>query len=211
MQEQCMSCEIGGTMEEVLQESTIEIKPFIDWTNISKSARMTIGTESVETTVSEKVKLKYLISEHTPIRLGFLDITFRNIHYSTAMHIRTHNAGITHEDIYIVESGREDILALRKEHKRNTLVNMTFRANLQSVINVSRARLCRKAHEDTRRLWERAVFIIKVLEPELEKVLVPNCVYRGFCPEFKPCGYSESDAFIEARQAYVNLVKGGKA
>ena len=26
-------------------------------------------------------------------------------------------------------------------------------------------------------------------EPELADVLVPNCIYRAGCPEFKECGY----------------------
>lgn len=29
-------------------------------------------------------------------------------------------------------------------------------------------------------------------EPELSDVLVPNCVYRGGCPEIDPCGFWEN-------------------
>jgi len=31
---------------------------------------------------------------------------------------------------------------------------------------------------------------------------VPECVYRGFCPEFKPCGYCNTPAFQQALAAY---------
>ena len=30
---------------------------------------------------------------------------------------------------------------------------------------------------------------LKGYEPELSNVLVPNCIYRFGCPEFKTCGY----------------------
>jgi len=31
---------------------------------------------------------------------------------------------------------------------------------------------------------------------------VPECVYRGFCPEFKSCGYAGTAAFRAALAAY---------
>jgi hypothetical protein len=31
---------------------------------------------------------------------------------------------------------------------------------------------------------------------------VPECVYRGFCPEFKSCGYFGSEAYKKAVSAY---------
>jgi hypothetical protein len=43
---------------------------------------------------------------------------------------------------------------------------------------------------------------VKRCEPELYSVCVPECVYRGFCPEFKSCGYVETAAYQEALAAY---------
>jgi hypothetical protein len=43
---------------------------------------------------------------------------------------------------------------------------------------------------------------IKRSEPELFSVCVPDCVYRGFCPEFKCCGYAKTDAYQAALAAY---------
>jgi len=31
---------------------------------------------------------------------------------------------------------------------------------------------------------------------------VPECVYRGFCPEFKSCGYVDTPAYAEAVKRY---------
>ena len=39
-------------------------------------------------------------------------------------------------------------------------------------------------------------------EPEVAACCVPECVYRGFCPEFKPCGYCGSPAWKKAVDAY---------
>lgn len=35
-------------------------------------------------------------------------------------------------------------------------------------------------------------------EPELSDVLVPNCVYRGGCPEIDPCGFWENFYLAES-------------
>ena len=32
---------------------------------------------------------------------------------------------------------------------------------------------------------------LRPFEPELSDVLVPNCVYRGGCPELESCGFWE--------------------
>ena len=39
-------------------------------------------------------------------------------------------------------------------------------------------------------------------QPELAACCVPECVYRGFCPEFKCCGFAKSPAFAAAVAAY---------
>ena len=42
-------------------------------------------------------------------------------------------------------------------------------------------------------------------EPELAACCVPECVYRGFCPEFKSCGFAGSPAFLEMVEKYRNV------
>lgn len=37
---------------------------------------------------------------------------------------------------------------------------------------------------------------------ELASVMVPECVYRGFCPEFHSCGYDKTEAFKQALEEY---------
>jgi hypothetical protein len=33
------------------------------------------------------------------------------------------------------------------------------------------------------------------VDEPLSKVMVPECIYRGFCPEYKSCGFSHSPRY----------------
>jgi hypothetical protein len=46
---------------------------------------------------------------------------------------------------------------------------------------------------------------IAKVEPEVASACVPECVYRGFCPEFKCCGFVNTPAFEEAVKKYRSL------
>lgn len=44
---------------------------------------------------------------------------------------------------------------------------------------------------------------IREVLPEVVDVCVPECVYRGFCPELNGgCGYASSEAYQRAVQKY---------
>ena len=81
----------------------------------------------------------------------------------------------------------------RDEQKKSDPVNMRLLVNAQEIINISRVRLCNKAERTTRMLWMKAIRELVKIEPFLANACVPNCLYRGFCPEIKPCGFSTSD------------------
>ena len=49
---------------------------------------------------------------------------------------------------------------------------------------------------------ETIVDEIAKVEPEVASCCVPECVYRGFCPEFKSCGYVDTPAYAEAVKRY---------
>jgi hypothetical protein len=67
---------------------------------------------------------------------------------------------------------------------------------------VSRRRLCGQASPETRAAWTRVIDEIAKVEPEVAACCVPECVYRGFCPEFKPCGYCGTPAWERALARY---------
>ena len=67
---------------------------------------------------------------------------------------------------------------------------MDIEANPQALINVSRYRLCRQAADDTREYMEDLKMEVKAVgQKELSDVMVPNCIYRAGCSEFKSCGH----------------------
>ena len=81
-------------------------------------------------------------------------------------------------------------------------------ANAQAVMFISRRRLCSQASPETRAAWQLVVDEIAKVEPEVASCCVPECVYRGFCPEFKPCGFFGSPAYKKMLENY-RKVEGG--
>ena len=70
-------------------------------------------------------------------------------------------------------------------------VTFTGEANAQNLIDTWRKRLCYQASPETRKYAEDFKAALRETEPELSDVLVPNCVYRGGCPELSTCGFWE--------------------
>ena len=64
-----------------------------------------------------------------------------------------------------------------------------FEANAQSIINISRKRMCFQASKETREAWKEFLDELEKKEPELRLCCVPEGIYRGGCPEFKNCGH----------------------
>jgi hypothetical protein len=44
---------------------------------------------------------------------------------------------------------------------------------------------------------------IKDSQPELYCVCVPECIYRGFCPEMNSCGYYKTKEYENDREIYI--------
>ena len=75
-------------------------------------------------------------------------------------------------------------------------------ANAAELMFISRRRLCSQASPETRAAWKMVIDALAEKEPELASCCVPECVYRGFCPEFKSCGYVDTPAYAEAVKRY---------
>ena len=75
-------------------------------------------------------------------------------------------------------------------------------ANASEMMFISRRRLCAQASPETRAAWKMVIDALAEKEPELASCCVPECVYRGFCPEFKSCGYVDTPAYAEAVKRY---------
>lgn len=151
-------------------------------------------------------KKNILLAEHSPIRTLEFRIEWPQIKYWVAMHLRTHQVGTWHpDDLVFISTQRDDRTAdttSRNEKRQDELVKMVMRLNAQSIINISRKRYCSKAAPETREAWLAVVRKLAEIDPVLAEVCVPECLYRGFCPERDSCGYVNTASFINALLKY---------
>ena len=179
------------------------------WKRVLNAARRTIGKESLDREPSDSWKAKILLAEHSPIRLLEYEWTWKNIMQWVTTHLVRHHEGCEK----FVHSQRGDRRAILEEYNvdsrdklpQGALNDMDMTANAQALINISRKRLCSCASADTREAWKQVKEAIAKVDPVLADKMVPECIYRGFCPEFlNPCGYSKTPQYQEALKKYRN-------
>jgi hypothetical protein len=189
-------------MEEPLKLKYFKVK--FAWRDVADAARTTIRMEEGEKEPSSTWKRRILLSEHSPIRQMVFRWKWINLKYWVSVHFVRHKIGIEH----FVSTQRSDRTGVnRDEMPQSALVNHECFANAQALIFISRKRLCRQASPETTAAWKMVLAEVQTCEPELFGACVPECVYRGFCPEFKTCGYATTPAFKQALNAY----RGGTA
>lgn len=169
------------------------------WRDVADAARTTIRLDEGTKEPSAAWKKRILLSEHSPIRQLVFRWKWLNLPSWVSVHLVRHKFGIDH----FVSTQRSDRTGVnRNEARQDAPVNHECIANAQALISISRKRLCRQASPETRKAWQLLVDAVGEEQPEVASVCVPECVYRGFCPEFKPCGYSETPAYAEAVGRY---------
>lgn len=176
----------------------------IDWKHIKLVATFTEKGVAAEVTKepTSKWKKTMLLSEHSPIRTETITLGVECPYFVHTQLVR-HKVGVD----FFVASARPDInkeAVPRDRQKKADPCRMLVHANLQAWLNISRKRLCQKAEKATREVWGALVDSIRKAEPELAECCVPECVYRGFCPESskRSCGYHKSKEFKQALDNY---------
>ena len=180
----------------------VRLDQVTSWRRALNAARRTIGKAPLAKEPSKSWEAKMLLAEHSPIRLVEFDWTWKDIMQWVTTHLVRHHEGCEK----FVHSQRGDRRALsvpRNELPQGALNDMDMTANAQAIINISRKRLCSCASKETREAWKQVVEAIREVDPVLADKCVPECLYRGFCPEFmNPCGYSKTKKFEEDLQKY---------
>jgi len=172
------------------------------WTRVLNSARTTVGKEAFDKLPSSTWKKKILLAEHSPIRTLLMGWKWLSIKSWVSVHFVRHKFGIEH----FVKTQRTDRTGEDRDNApQSARVNHECIANAQAIINISRKRLCSSTAKETREAWKIFLEDLKEHEPELYSVSVRECLYRGFCPELKCCGYVEGEEFqaklIEYRES----------
>jgi hypothetical protein len=180
----------------------IEIKKVTSWTDVLNAARFTQRKEPKSGEPSVKWKKKIIKAEHSPLRCLMFNIDLYDIPRYVSDHLVRH----VHAQPF-VSTGRSDVLKEnlpRDEQKMTDLYNTRLFLNAQEIINISKVRLCWKAERITQATWTRVIQELSKIEPELAAACVPSCVYRGHCPEFKSCGFSDTETFPLKVNDYIN-------
>lgn len=171
----------------------IEITKITSWIDVLNAARFTQRKKPLYKEPSIEFKKKIIRAEHSPLRCLMFNIDFYDIPNYVSVHLVRH----IHAQPF-VSTSRPDIDGKqipREEQKKIDPVNMRLFLNAQEIINISKVRLCNKAESETRKIWNEVINELRKIEPELANACVPNCIYRGFCPEFKTCGLENTENF----------------
>ena len=181
------------------------IKP--DWNRVVNAARRTVGKSPITKEPSDNFKRKILLAEHSPIRLLEYDFTWEDIQQWVTTHLVRHHEGCE-KFVHTQRTDRnEQLKGLKRDELPQGLLNdMDMTCNAQAFINISRKRLCSCASSETRNAWKLVIEYLKEIDPILAEKCVPECIYRGFCPEFdKCCGYCNTKEFNEKLKKYRSI------
>jgi hypothetical protein len=107
-------------------------------------------------------------------------VEMKDIPTYASVHFTRHKIGVEH----FVKSNRRSTELITRE----TPVNHLMFINAQALINMSRYRMCHKADSKVVEIMYLIQSMVSQFDQELSVAMVPNCVYRGKCPEMKSCG-----------------------
>ena len=199
------------------------------WNRALNAARRTAGKPMLDKEPSESWRKMALMAEHSPIKLVEYTIVFEDLRQWVGVHLLRHEHTLPFIHSQRVDR-RADIEALTDKvmaivsedikndpdfNRRDYLLqgqpnDQDFVVNAQTLINISRKRLCSCASKETREAWHAVKAAIAEIDPVMAAFMVPNCIYRGFCPEKDSCGYWTGKRFECELNEYRNLIGRGK-
>ena len=180
------------------------------WNRALNAARRTIGKAPLDKEPSKSWEAKMLLAEHSPIRLLEYEWTWADIMQWVTTHLVRHHEGCE-KFVHTQRGDRRAILDEYNVSSRNELPqgatnDMDMTANAQALISISRKRLCNCASKETREAWKQVQDAIREVDPVMADKMVPECIYRGFCPEFmNPCGYANTEKYQQDLKKYRSI------
>lgn len=181
----------------------IVVERITDWKRVVNAARFTQRMAPIDHEPSDKFKEQIIRAEHSPLRELRFEVKIMYVPYWVMGHFVRH----VHAQPY-VSTSRPDVTKSglsRNEMKQGEEVNLMLSLNAQELINISKVRLCINASKETRKVWNGVISELADIEPILAKYCVPNCLYKGFCPEIQSCGKINSSEYKRWREDYESL------
>ena len=197
------------------------------WNRALNAARKTWGKNKIEKEPSEEWKKMALMAEHSPIKLVEYTISFKDLRQWVGVHLLRHPFVLPFIHTQRVDKRELDeyvdkVMSILSDevkndpsfNKRDYLFqgqtnDQDFVVNAQTLINISKKRLCTCASKETRDAWKAVQEAIREFDPVMASFMVPSCVYRGFCPEKDSCGYWKTKKFNKDVNDYRNLIGRG--
>lgn len=174
------------------------------WEEVANRARTTVSKGELGKEPSDNFKKRILMAEHSPIRGLIYCFKISNLKSWVATHFVRHHVGVEKW----VSTQRTDRTGVnRDELPQGEEVTMELEANAQALINISRKRLCSQASPETREVMQAIKKEVSERDEFLARVMVKECVYRGFCPEMKSCNYDKTEAFKKEVEDYRDTIK----
>ena len=175
------------------------------WKRVLNAARRTRGKAPLDKEPSKKWKAKMLLSEHSPIRLLEYDFSWEEIKQWVTVHLVRHHEGCE-KFVHSQRPENRELDVPRDELPQGSLNDMDMTCNAQALINISRKRLCSCASFETREAWKQVMEEVRKVDPVLADKCVPECIYRGFCPEFdRCCGYVNTPKYQKDLISYRSI------
>lgn len=175
------------------------------WRRVLNAARRTVGKSPIDKEPSYSFKKKILLAEHSPIRLLEYDFSWEDIKQWVTVHLVRHHEGCE-KFVHSQREDRRELSVSRDELPQGSLNDMDMTCNAQAMINISRKRLCSCASKETREAWGQVIEKLKEVDPVLAEVCVPECIYRGFCPETdRCCGYCFTPLYRNRLESYRSI------
>ena len=159
-----------------------------DWKRVKNHCRTTMAKLFTDKEPSEAFKKAMLICEHSPIRLLEFDWTWEEMPYWV------HTEWVRHKFEKFISTQRDDRVENkipRGKKPQDSPVTYDGYANMQNLIDAWRKRLCYQASKEAREYAESFKYELHKTHPFEADVLVPNCIYRGGCPEMTTCKFWE--------------------
>lgn len=181
-----------------MQVTLLSIKG--SWRQVADAARTTIHREPGTGSPFPEWRKQILLAEHSPIRKIFISWKWYDLKWWIQTHFTRHKFGVE----WFARTSRTDRTGVdRSTIGQDAEIELEGEANPQALINISRKRLCKgNPAKETREAWQAFLETIKDVEPEVYSVCVPECIYRGFCPEFNCCGWVETEEYNERLKQY---------
>lgn len=162
-----------------------------DWIECKRRALITVYGKGLGriTAPTSEWRRRILRARHSPIRSLRYSFLITDIPSNISVHLCRH----VHAQPY-VSSLRNDRQSEMDGDKapRDTPVNMILDVNAEELMVIANKRLCRLAAPATREVVRSMCRLAKEATPELDDLLVPNCVWTRGCYEMRGCGYYES-------------------